>query len=188
MKLVRVMGLCFTVMASSAGAMAATTVTQPVAACDQWTGCDFSALAKDKTVAQSVKFEKDPIGLAATPSTPKANVMKALTGYAQKNRCDIYVLAMQDLIKGLFKGSDVSGKKADRKTGQQTHHGQGMRMTSLTDPMKSADVKQAIANKMKSQQENNKYLLVSADKAQCVKKLGFKLPLKKIQGKQGDRS
>lgn len=188
MKLVRVMGLCFTVMGASIGVMAATTTTQPVAACDQWTGCDFSALAKDKTVAQSVKFEKDPIGLAATPSTSNADVMKALTGYAQKNRCDLYVLAMQDLIKGLFKGSDVSGKKTDKKVGQKTHHEQSMRVTSLTNPMKSADINRAIANKMKSHPENQKYLLIAADKAQCVKKLGFKVPLKKIDGKQGGKS
>lgn len=177
MKLSRVMGLCLTAMVSTSTVILADNNTAPLAACDQWTGCDMAALSKDKTTLQSVKFDKDPIGLAATPANPKADVMSALTTYAQKNKCNLYVLSMQDLVKGLFSGSKVSGKK---EKGSSKHHhtnSHGMKVTDMSNPMKSIDF-----NKQMKAKNENKYLLVSADKAQCVKKLGFKLPLKKIQG------
>lgn len=176
MKLSRVMGLCLTAMLSTSPMVFAANQTMPTASCDMWTGCDMTALSKDKTAQQSLMFESDPIGLSVKPANSKVDVMAVLTTYAKQHQCNLYVLSLQDLIKGLFKGSNVSGKKGQDNKSQANEH--GMKVTQLTsNPMNSIDF-----NKQMQAKNENKYLLVAADKAQCVKKLGFKVPLKKIDG------
>ena len=115
------------------------------------TFCSMQALKSDKTLSKQLTFAKDPIGLAVEPKKADTSVENLFKDYAVKNKCTLYTISMKDLMKGLIKGSPDSLNAGSSSSSGATQ----------PDSMQS-----------------NKFLLVEGDKALCVKKLGFELPLK----------
>ncbi len=128
--------------------------------CDALPGCDLIQLKSDKSFSQLLKFSTDPAGLAAESIGDTSKVMDAFKTYTRTNKCPIYVLALDDMVKGLFGESDILNQSKDSKT------------TEATDTIKTKELSKF----------QGKYLIIAADKAECVKKLGLQLPLKKIEG------
>lgn len=184
MKFSNLLGVCAVAMLPlTAPVMAADkAMSSKMPVCDTWTGCDLTMLAKDATVGKMVKFESDPVGLAAQPASDGADVMKALTQYAMHNKCNLYVLSMNDLMGGLLKSSGVASAKGFdfNMPKAKIPEGHGITVSNISkNPMKDIDLTKGMG-------KINKYLLVGADKAMCAKKLGLEVPLKTIHGKKGD--
>ena len=141
---------------------AATAPPTPPKPCKVIPGCDLSQLRSDKSLSQLLKFGTDPAGLSAESIGDNSKVMDALKAYTRTNKCPIFVLSLDDMIKGLFGESDIlnQGKDKDSKTNEAVN---------------------AIKTKELSKFQG-KYLIIDADQAECVKKLGLQLPLKKIEG------
>lgn len=122
------------------------------------TFCALKTLRSDKALSQTVKFEKDPAGLALEAKNPSANVDQALQSYANTHQCTIESISMLELAKGLLQGSNnIFGDNKQVKDGMSSE----------------------------LQNMSKKYILVDGDKAGCMKKLDLKIPLKTYSPSKG---
>lgn len=67
--------------------------------------CSLQGLQSDTNMKQQLKFSHDQVGLAVESKKSDADVEKMFKDYAVKHHCTLYSLSMNDLMKGLFKGS-----------------------------------------------------------------------------------
>lgn len=113
--------------------------------------CSIKDLKIDNNFLQKVIISDDPAGLSIQPKG-YADVGLALQGYANEHQCTLNALSMADLIKGLFKGSDELFPHDDNNAGKPSQ-----------------------VSKM-----GQKYIVVEGDTAECIAKLGLKLPVKQF--------
>lgn len=76
-------------------------------ACRPQTGCDLAKFKTNKMVMSALNVTKDPIGLAVEAKGKDTPVQSLLQAYATAHKCSLYSLSMQDLVKGLLKGSNL---------------------------------------------------------------------------------
>ena len=131
-------------------------VQQTACSCNCEKGnCSLDDFKSDQTVSAVLEVAADPTGLAVSPRQgQKESVEEVLKTYAKKHDCSLYFMSMQDLTQGLLKGFKLD--------------------ESLTESQKSPQHETTQISK------NQKFILISPDKYDCIKKLGFKLPVKAL--------
>ncbi len=133
---------------------------QVLAKADEKTNaCDLGQVKADKMIQASFNVEDDPVGLALEAKNNK-NGKDLLNEYAKKHSCTLYVLSMENLVKGLLKGANFDNLHMDKKGASKENK------ASSTDN--------------KGNKFAEKYILIQERKFNCAKELGLKLPLDAI--------
>lgn len=82
--------------------------------------CSLQGLQSDSNMKQQLKFSHDQVGLAVESKKADADVEKMFKDYAVKHQCTLYSLSMNDLMKGLLKGSASAPTSNDAQPSMQS--------------------------------------------------------------------
>ena len=126
---------------------------QAVCSCSCEKGnCNLDDFKSDQVIKKSIEIATDPTGLAVSALDSEHGIEDVLKNYVKKHNCSLYYMSMQELTQGLLKGFKLDDNLAQSQRSPQ---------------QESSRVS-----------KKQKYILISPDKYDCIKKLGFKLPVR----------
>tara|TARA_B000000565_G_scaffold15558_1_gene11199 strand:- start:19215 stop:19646 length:432 start_codon:yes stop_codon:yes gene_type:complete len=78
--------------------------------------CDLKVFKEKMAGNESIKVSDDPAGVALESME---DITPALQKYATDNKCQLYVMNLSKLVKGLMKGLKVPGGNETQKSNQE---------------------------------------------------------------------